>query len=320
MPADDKSLVFTQYPSFDRLVPYLAERLGRKVGFFHGRLNARQRDELLTAFASEEPGGPTVLVISIRAGGRGLNLPAANHVFHFDRWWNPAVEQQATDRAHRLGQHKPVFVHSLICTGTLEERIDKLLDSKRELVEKVMAGRSEDWLGDLDLGAIRAAVVARAERRGGGSLMGPWSRSFIAAVAGNAERPELEVEDLRIEPGKISARVDGHEVTLTAAPIPQRIWTAMTRYAQGMGQLEDAVAGRIQSVHLEHLLEEDWDEQLIPRPRAIAQACACDAGAGCEHVVALAYAFGDEVEGAPRVVLRWRGVAEDAEAGGCGWR
>ena len=159
MPADDKALVFTQYPSFDRLVPYLAEKLDRKVGFFHGRLNARQRDELLTEFASEEPGGPTVLVISIRAGGRGLNLPAANHVFHFDRWWNPAVEQQATDRAHRLGQHKPVFVHSLICTGTLEERIDRLLDSKRELVEKVMAGRSEDWLGDLDLGAIRAAVA-----------------------------------------------------------------------------------------------------------------------------------------------------------------
>jgi hypothetical protein len=159
VPAQDKSLVFTQYPSFDRLVPHLEERLGRKVGFFHGRLNARQRDELLKAFASEEPGGPTILVISIRAGGRGLNLPAANHVFHFDRWWNPAVEQQATDRAHRLGQHKPVYVHSLICTGTLEERIDQLLDSKRELVEKVMAGRSEDWLGDLDLGAIRQAVA-----------------------------------------------------------------------------------------------------------------------------------------------------------------
>jgi non-specific serine/threonine protein kinase len=159
VPPEDKSLVFTQYPSFDRLVPHLEERLGRKVGFFHGRLNAKQRDELLTAFASENGDGPTILVISIRAGGRGLNLPAANHVFHFDRWWNPAVEQQATDRAHRLGQHKPVYVHSLICTGTLEERIDQLLDSKRELVEKVMAGRSEDWLGDLDLGAIRQAVA-----------------------------------------------------------------------------------------------------------------------------------------------------------------
>jgi hypothetical protein len=156
VPEGDKALVFTQYPGFDRLVPHLEERLGRTVGFFHGRLNARQRDQLLEEFASED--GPTVLVISIRAGGRGLNLPAANHVFHFDRWWNPAVEQQATDRAHRFGQRKPVFVHSLICTGTLEERIDALLDSKRELAEKVIAARSEDWLGELDLGALRAAV------------------------------------------------------------------------------------------------------------------------------------------------------------------
>ncbi len=156
VPPDDKSLVFTQYPGFDRLVPHLEERLGRSVGFFHGRLNAKQRDELLTAFARDH--GPSVLVISIRAGGRGLNLPAANHVFHFDRWWNPAVEQQATDRAYRFGQRKHVYVHSLICSGTLEERIDLLLDSKRELAEKVIAGRSEDWLGDLDLGTIRAAV------------------------------------------------------------------------------------------------------------------------------------------------------------------
>ena len=156
VPPGDKSLVFTQYPGFDRLVPHLEERLGRSVGFFHGRLNARQRDELLTAFARED--GPSLLVISIRAGGRGLNLPAANHVFHFDRWWNPAVEQQATDRAYRFGQRKHVYVHSLICSGTLEERIDLLLDSKRELAEKVIAGRSEDWLGDLDLGTIRAAV------------------------------------------------------------------------------------------------------------------------------------------------------------------
>ena len=156
VPAGDKALVFTQYPGFERLAPHVAERSGRSVGFFHGRLNARQREELLATFATEE--GPSVLVISIRAGGRGLNLPAANHVFHFDRWWNPAVEQQATDRAHRLGQRKQVFVHSLICSGTLEERIDRLLDSKRELAEKVIAGRGEDWLGDLDLGAIRAAV------------------------------------------------------------------------------------------------------------------------------------------------------------------
>ena len=156
MPADDKALVFTQYPGFDRLVPHLHERLGRTIGFFHGGLSARQREELVAAFS--EAGGPSVLVVSIRAGGRGLNLPAANHVVHFDRWWNPAVEQQATDRAYRFGQHKDVFVHSLICTATLEERIDELLDSKRELAEKVVAGRADDWLGELDLDAIRAAV------------------------------------------------------------------------------------------------------------------------------------------------------------------
>ena len=156
MPHEDKALVFTQYPGFDRLVPHLRERLGREIGFFHGGLPARQRDELIASFSS--PDGPSVLVISIRAGGRGLNLPAANHVFHFDRWWNPAVEQQATDRAYRFGQRKDVYVHSLICTATLEERIDELLDSKRELAEKVVAGRADDWLGELDLDAIRAAV------------------------------------------------------------------------------------------------------------------------------------------------------------------
>jgi SNF2 family DNA or RNA helicase len=157
VPEGDKALVFTQYPGFDRLVPHLAEHLGKKVGFFHGRLTAHQRDDVLHAFETED--GPSVLVISIKAGGRGLNLPAANHVIHFDRWWNPAVEQQATDRVHRVGQRKPVFVHSLICVGTLEERIDQLLESKRELAAKVIHGGSEDWLGDLDIGAIRAAVA-----------------------------------------------------------------------------------------------------------------------------------------------------------------
>ena len=152
------------------------EQLGKPVGFFHGRLSARQRDDVLRAF--ETPDGPSVLVISIKAGGRGLNLPAANHVIHFDRWWNPAVEQQATDRVHRVGQRKPVFVHSLICVGTLEERIDQLLESKRELAAKVIHAGSEDWLGELDLGAIRAAVALVAGLDGGGGMSdasGAWA-------------------------------------------------------------------------------------------------------------------------------------------------
>ena len=161
VPTEDKALVFTQYPGFDRLAPHLGERLGREVGFFHGGLSAAARTDLLERF--DDVNGPSLLVISLRAGGRGLNLPAANHVVHFDRWWNPAVEQQATDRVHRLGQRKHVYVSSLICTATVEERIDELLESKRELAEKVIAAPADDWLAELDLDAIRAAVALTPE-------------------------------------------------------------------------------------------------------------------------------------------------------------
>ncbi|MCZ7590023.1 MAG: DEAD/DEAH box helicase [Gaiella sp.] len=164
IPEDDKALVFTQYPGFGRLAAHLEERLGRAVGFFHGGLSARARDELVARFESER--SPALLVVSLRAGGRGLNLPAANHVVHFDRWWNPAVEQQATDRVHRLGQRKPVFVSSLVCKATVEERIDALLDAKRELAEHVMAGRADDWLAGLGLDEIRAAVALSPEAIG----------------------------------------------------------------------------------------------------------------------------------------------------------
>ena len=144
--------------------------------------------------------------------------------------------------------------------------------------------------------------------------MGPWSRSFVAAVAGNADNPELEVEALRVDPGEIWAVVEGCEVTITAHAIPARIWAQMARYAQGMGQLEMAVEGRMQSVHLEHLLQEDWGELLIPRASQIAQSCTCDEAPSCEHTAAVAYAFADEIERTPRVLLRWRGVADLTEA------
>jgi hypothetical protein len=143
--------------------------------------------------------------------------------------------------------------------------------------------------------------------------MGPWSRSLVAAVAGNADNPELEVTALRVNAGEIWAVVEGCEVTVTAHVIPPRIWASMARYAQGMGQLEQAVEGRMQSVHLEHLLQEDWGELLIPRASQIAQSCTCDESEGCEHVAAVAYAFADEIERTPRVLLRWRGVADVAD-------
>ena len=102
--------------------------------------------------------GRRILILSLKAGGTGLNLTAANHVIHFDRWWNPAVEDQATDRAYRIGQRRNVQVRKLVCTGTLEERIAALLESKRTLAERVV-GTGETWLTELTTAELRDLVA-----------------------------------------------------------------------------------------------------------------------------------------------------------------
>ena len=113
--------------------------------------------------------GPALFVLSLKAGGTGLNLTAASHVFHFDRWWNPAVENQATDRAFRIGQHRRVLVHKFLCAGTLEEKIDAMIEKKKALAESVV-GSGEEWLGEaFDHPIARAVRVAR--RRGGAMKM-----------------------------------------------------------------------------------------------------------------------------------------------------
>ena len=148
--------------------------------------------------------------------------------------------------------------------------------------------------------------------------MGPWSRSFVTAVVGRAERPSnaalAEVCGPTVDVGLIRAQVGECTVSLTADPVPPRIWEAMTRFARGRGPLEDAVAGRIQSVHLEQLMAEDWEEPLIPRSRAITRGCSCDSADACDHIVAVTYAFTDSIEGDPAVLLRWRGCIDDAAA------
>jgi hypothetical protein len=156
--AGDRALVFTQYVEMgNRLVTYLGQRLGREVPLFHGGLPLAERDAIVRAF-QEDPSGPPVLVLSLRAGGTGLNLTKASHVLHFDRWWNPAVEDQATDRAHRIGQVRRLQVHQLVCLGTLEERIDRLLDQKRGLAEAAV-GSGEQWLTQLSTDELRALVA-----------------------------------------------------------------------------------------------------------------------------------------------------------------
>jgi SNF2 family DNA or RNA helicase len=141
--------VFTQYREMgDLLVEHLSEVLSEDVPFLHGATPIAHREEMVRAFQSDDD-APTLLLVSLKAGGTGLNLTRATHVVHYDRWWNPAVEDQATDRAHRIGQHENVQVYKLVCEGTLEERIDSLLDEKRQLFDTVV-GSGERWVTELD--------------------------------------------------------------------------------------------------------------------------------------------------------------------------
>lgn len=152
--AGDKALVFTQFREMgDKLLQHFSAQLGCEVVFLHGGTPKKARDTLVRRF-QEEPHGPRVFILSVKAGGTGLNLTAANHVFHYDRWWNPAVEDQATDRAYRIGQKRAVQVHKLVCAGTVEEKIDRLLAQKRELASKIV-GAGEQWITELDSGALR---------------------------------------------------------------------------------------------------------------------------------------------------------------------
>lgn len=145
----ERVLVFTQYREMtEPLSRFLTEVFGREGLVFHGGIPPKQRTKLVERFNSEDEYVP-FMVISIKAGGVGLNLTSANHVIHFDRWWNPAVENQATDRAFRIGQKRNVMVHRFICTGTLEEKIDALIRSKTELAQNVI-GEGESWLSEMD--------------------------------------------------------------------------------------------------------------------------------------------------------------------------
>jgi len=157
----DGALVFTQFAQMGHMLrAYLASLFGVEVLFLHGGTPQKQRDRMVARFQAQ--GGPPIFVLSLKAGGTGLNLTAANHVFHFDRWWNPAVENQATDRAFRIGQARDVQVHKFICAGTLEERIDELIEGKKTLAESVV-GAGESWLSELSTDELRDIMTLRRE-------------------------------------------------------------------------------------------------------------------------------------------------------------
>lgn len=156
----DRALIFTQFAGMGAMLRHqLQEKLGVEVLFLHGKTSRKQREEMIQRF---QAGRSPVFILSLKAGGFGLNLTAANHVFHFDRWWNPAVENQATDRAFRIGQKKNVFVHKFVCLGTLEERIDQMIEQKKALAELVI-GTGEAWLTELSNDALKELLSLRQE-------------------------------------------------------------------------------------------------------------------------------------------------------------
>jgi SNF2 family DNA or RNA helicase len=157
----DRALVFTQFAEMGAMLKrQLEETFGREALFLHGGVPKGQRDRMVERFQKDEA-GPPVFILSLKAGGTGLNLTRASHVFHFDRWWNPAVENQATDRAFRIGQRRNVQVHKFLCVGTLEEKIDEMIEKKKGIAEQVV-GTSEAWLTALSTSQLRELMALRA--------------------------------------------------------------------------------------------------------------------------------------------------------------
>ncbi|MBV5327913.1 MAG: DEAD/DEAH box helicase [Chlorobium sp.] len=160
-----RTLVFTQFMEMGKILQrYLQELFGEEVFFLHGSLSRKKRDAMIDAFQQGEH-APHIFILSLKAGGSGLNLTNANHVVHYDRWWNPAVENQATDRAFRIGQKQNVEVHKFITAGTLEERIDEMIDKKRAVSGSVL-GTGEQWLTELSNSDLKKLIMLGKEATG----------------------------------------------------------------------------------------------------------------------------------------------------------
>ena len=156
----DRALIFTQFSEMgEMLANYLPGAFGAATQFLHGGTSTKARDQMVKRFQEEEH-APSIFILSLKAGGTGLNLTRANHVFHFDRWWNPAVEDQATDRAFRIGQKRNVQVHKFVTTGTLEEMIDDMIETKKGLAQAVV-GSGENWITEMSTAELRRVVALR---------------------------------------------------------------------------------------------------------------------------------------------------------------
>jgi len=152
----EKILIFTQFTQMGDIIQKILEKYYNfEILYFHGGVQEKKRREIVDQFQSTDLESPPILILSLRAGGTGLNLTQGTTVIHFDRWWNPAVEDQATDRAYRIGQKSAVNVYKFVAKGTIEEKINDLLEEKRELAEKIISSTGESWISDLDDDKLR---------------------------------------------------------------------------------------------------------------------------------------------------------------------
>jgi SNF2 family DNA or RNA helicase len=154
----DSLLIFTQFTEIgEALQHYFKQSLHYNTYYLHGGTARPKREQMIAEFQDPET-EPSAFVLSLKAGGVGITLTKANHVFHFDRWWNPAVEDQATDRAFRIGQKKNVFVHKFVTLGTLEERIDQMIEDKKKVASAIV-GADESWLTELDNESFKQLIA-----------------------------------------------------------------------------------------------------------------------------------------------------------------
>ncbi|MCK4479261.1 MAG: DEAD/DEAH box helicase [Candidatus Lokiarchaeota archaeon] len=156
----EKVLIFTQFTQMGTIIKKILEwKYNFKILFFHGSVPEKKRSEIIDDFQSEEIESPPILILSLKAGGTGLNLTQGTTVIHFDRWWNPAVEDQATDRAYRIGQTQPVNVYKFVTIGTIEEKIDSLLEEKKDLADKIVVSTGESWISDLNKEKLKELLL-----------------------------------------------------------------------------------------------------------------------------------------------------------------
>ena len=328
--AGDAMLVFTQYTEMATLLQQHLDARGVRSLFLHGGNPVHRREEMVEDF---QAGRAPVFLLSLRAGGTGLTLTRATHVVHYDRWWNPAVEDQATDRAYRIGQDSPVQVHRLIAEGTLEDRIASLLEKKRELAEAVV-GAGEGWIADLSdeelsqLVMLRAASMTAPEVPSAGPAADDdhtwWGRAWLVALE---QRAQLDpnrlprgrdyarsgaVGELVLAPGEARAEVRGRKRSPYLTRVRVRRFTddewdrvldvicAQLGRAAAMldGELPPEVTNDLASAGL----------SLLPGAGEVGPRCSCpDDADPCKHAAAVCYLVANALDADPFVALLLRG-------------